>query len=381
MYVAVLRGRLLSWLSVGALVVLSAGAALLSIAHTAKSHATAAPTPAPGPSPLQASIAGFAGYGVFGQVDQVAAYMQVPQIKSIPAGAPFGTASTWIGAQNEEGAFAQVGITESENRTARGFTQEYDGFWSDTARQFHPVGIGSVRVGDRISVDMRLGAAGWVLRFEDVSTGSIHSISTGYGAGQQYDFAEWFQEDPVLTADPLRNLPYPATSRVTFSQIELDGSTPHLDGTDAESMDVADGPLLVPTSFRSDGFIVAPATGYARQYLFDVSSYNLALQAYGLAVYDQRPSSGGSHVVAESIQLVRALDIFENELSDQSWPTRVEGAVQALLAKNYLLSIDLRDIESTGPTSAVEDRVLADETVSRALAEMVRSELGLPGPS
>jgi hypothetical protein len=338
------------------------------------------PTPTPG-SPLQTSIAGFAGYGVFGQVDRVAADMRVPQIKSIPARAPFGTASTWIGAQNEEGAFAQVGITESENRTAGRLTQVYDGFWSDTARNFHPIGIGSVRVGDLISVEMQLGASGWVLRFEDLSTGSVHSISTGYGAGQEYDFAEWFQEDPVLSADPLHNLPYPAMSRVTFSRLDLDGGPPELDGTDAESMDVANGPLLVATSFRSDGFTVVPATGYARQYLFDVSSYNLVLQAYALAVYDQRPGSGSSHVVAESVQLVRALDVFENELSAQTWPARVEGAVQALLAENYRLSIDLRDIESTGPTSAVEVRVLSDETVSRGLAEMVRADLGLPGPS
>lgn len=368
----------MSWLSVAALVVLGTGAAVLSVANSPKSHLAASSVPGP---PLQASVAGFAGYGLYGPVDQIAADMRAPLIRSIPLGASFGTASTWVGAQNEEGEFAQVGITETENREAGRFDQTYDGFWSDTARNFHPIRIASVNSGNEVSVEMQLTDTGWVLRFEDVSTGSSRTIFTGYGAGEQYNFAEWFQEDPVLTADPLRNLPYPEMSTVMFSRLVLDGRPPVLGGDDAQAMDVADGPLLVPTSFRSDGFAVTPATGYARQYLSDVSGYNLALQSFGIAVSDQRSGSGGAHVVAESLLLVRALDNFENELAGQTWPASVEGGIQALLSKNYLLSIDLRDIESDGPTSIIEARVFVDEAVSERLSVRVRAELGLPGPS
>jgi hypothetical protein len=352
---------------------------VLSVATSPKNRLVTAP--APGPL-LQASVAGFAGYGLYGPVDQVAAHMQVPQIESIPAGASYGTASTWVGAQNAEGAFAQVGITETEDRETGRFVQTYDGFWSDTARHFHPIRIASVIAGDEISVEMQLANSGWVLRFDDVSTGASRTITTGYGAGQRYNFAEWFQEDPVLSADPLRNLPYPSMSPVTFSSLEFDGQPAVLDRDDAQAMDVSDGPLLVPTGFRSDSFMVVPATGYARQYLYDVSSYNLALQSYAIALNDQPPdSSGGSRVVAQSLLLVRALDNFENELAVQTWPTDIQGNIQALLSKNYLLSIDLRDIESEGPTSRVEARVFVDEAISQRASELVRSELGLPGPS
>jgi hypothetical protein len=171
-------------------------------------------------------------------------------------------------------------------------------------------------------------------------------------------------------------------SPVSFSSLEFDGRPPVLDRDDAQAMDVSDGPLLVPTGFRSDSFSVVPATGYPRQYLYDVSSYNLALQSYAIAVND-RPadSSGDSRVVAESLVLVRALDNFENELAAQTWPADIEGDIQALLSKNYLLSIDLRDVESDGPTSKVEARVFVDEAFSQRASETVRSELGLPGPS
>jgi hypothetical protein len=367
-------------MSVGALVALGAGSAVLSVATSHKSRLVTA-APAPGPL-LQASVAGFAGYGLYGPVDQIADDMQVPQIESIPAGASYGTASTWIGAQNAEGAFAQVGITETEDRQTGRSVQTYDGFWSDTARHFHPIRIASVTTGDEVSVEMQLAGSGWVLRFEDVSTGASRTITTGYGAGQRYNFAEWFQEDPVLSADPLRNLPYPSMSPVTFSSLEFDGGPPVLDRDDAQAMDVSDGPLLVPTVFRSDGFTVVPATGYARQYLYDVSGYNLALQGYAIAVNDQRPdSSDDSRVVAESLVLVRALDNFENEIAAQTWPSDIQGNIQALLSKNYLLSIDLREIESDGPTNKVEARVFVDEEIGQRTSELVRAELGLPGPS
>ncbi len=351
---------------------------MLSVATAPESHL--APSPSPGGS-LQASTAGFAGYGLFGPVDQIAADIRVPLITSIPAGAPYGTASTWIGVQNAEGEFAQVGITETENRAGGRFPQVYDGFWSDTARNFHPIRIASVETTDAVSVEMHLESAGWVLQFEDLTTGSKHTVDTDYGAGQAFSFAEWFQEDPVLSADPLRNLPYPSMSRVVFSRVEVNGRQPALVGADAEAMDVAEGPLLVPTSFRSGGFAVIPATGFARQYLSDVSFYNLAVQAYAVAAYDQRSGSGGSRVTAESILLVRALDGFENELAGQTWPAGARGNIQALLSENYLLSIDLRDIGSYGPTSGVEARVLADELTSQRLSEVVRDDLGLPGPS
>ena len=373
-----LRGRLSSWLSLVSLVLLVSAAAVLSVTTSAKSPS--APAPAPGTS-LQASVAGFAGYGFNGPVEQIAAEIRVPSISSIPAGASFGTASTWVGAQNAEGVFVQLGITETEDRTARSTAQQYNGFWSDTSRHFHPIQIASVKTGDEISVEMQLEGTGWVLHFEDVSTGSSYKVVTDYGAGQDLDFSEWFQEDPVSSADPLRNLPYGYMPDVTFSRLELDGRSPDLQRDDAEAMDVANGPLLVPTNFRADGFGVIPATGYARQYLSDVAGNNLAIQMFGIALYEQRPDSGGSKVVSSAALLARALDAFEDSMAGQTWPGLAQKDVQALLARSFVLSVDLRDLEFYGPTVAIEKRILTDETVDQRLAELVRADLGLPAPA
>ena len=297
-----LRGRLLSWLSLVALVLLVSGAAVLSVTNSPA--LTSVPVPPPGTS-LQTSISGFAGYGLSGPVDQIAAEIGVPSISSIPASSSFGTASTWVGAQNAAGVFVQLGITESEDRTPRGTAEQYNGFWSDTSRNFHPIQIASVKTGDEISVEMQLESTGWVLHFEDLSTGSSHKVVTDYGAGKDLDFSEWFQEDPVASADPLRNLPYASMPEVTFSRLEVNGRSPDLQRKDAEAMDVANGPLLVPTNFRADGFVVMPATGYARQYLSDVAGNNLALQMFGIAVYAQRPEAGGPKVVSAAAILAR----------------------------------------------------------------------------
>ncbi len=72
-------------------------------------------------------------------------------------GSSFGTASTWIGVQNPAGLFVQIGITETgfgRYELDRRPPPLFEAFWSDTERGFHPVNIGQVETGDRISLEM-----------------------------------------------------------------------------------------------------------------------------------------------------------------------------------------------------------------------------------
>jgi len=377
----VLSGRILSWLSLATLTGLALAAAVVSMPNSSK--AAASPPQAP---TVAASLAGFAGYYLIRPVTEISADFAVPRILSVPSNTQYGDASTWIGAQNALGNFVQVGITEDQALgLPHGSGPEYRAFWSSTAQDFHPIRFALVHTGDHIEVGMRLASSGWVLEFRDFTSGLTRSIVTDNGGGQLFNMSEWFQEDPEFSADPLRNLPYPSMSEVRFTRLRVDGRPPHLGDENAQGMDVPDGPLLVPTKVRSDSFVVVPSTGYAKQYLRDVASDNLAVEEYDIAVYEQKTGSGGrsggGKVSSSLFTLINSLDTFEYEVSSQRWPSRVYGPIQTLLARSYRLSIDLRDMESDGPTIAIQYRLLNDEEMTQQTSLEIRKILGLPPPA
>jgi hypothetical protein len=369
------QGRLLSWFTVGALSMLVLAAASLS------ADSSPGPTATPPSVPQETSLAGFAGYDLIAPLGEIAADFTVPSILKAPPRGTYATASTWIGAQNAMGEFVQIGVTESASSDLPGEPDlAYNGFWSSTALDFHPDSFAKVQPGDRIAVSMVLRSKGWVIRFDDESSGTSRTIQTDYGGGASFNAAEWIQEDPISSTDLLRNLPYPQTSVVSFSQVEADGRVPYLGYDDERAMDVPGGPWLVPTSFRSDGFIVEPATGAAKQYLADVAGYNLAEQEFSIAVFGPRPGTDDGEIMRATTNLVASLDEFENQLSIQSWPPATEGDVQALLTASYETSVDLRTLED-GPTLSGETLVYTDEGTSQEAAEVLRMSLGLPPPA
>jgi hypothetical protein len=374
---SVLTGRLVSWVSLGAVGVLGISSAALSVAT--------APERTSGPSLIavpQASIAGFAGYTFRAPVTEVAAAIIVPEVLSFPANAGFGTASTWIGAQNAAGWFVQLGITEYQGASASGGSKSgpiLQAFWSDTDRHFHPVTIARVHAGDRISLQMKQQRGGWNLRLDDLTGGWVRNIATDYAAGQVFTFSEWVQEDPVSSADPLRNLPYPDMSQVTFSDAEADGRTPPINESDARAMDVPGGPYLVPTAYVAGRFDVVQATSYARQYLSDLAEYDLVEEQFAFALQN-RPLAHRGPIIAAGLALVRALDAFEEGLADQTWPAGARANVGSLLYNNYLLSEDLRHVASGNITLARLQRVVQDQSITEVLSKRVRADLGLPPP-
>ncbi|MFZ0665131.1 MAG: hypothetical protein WAM97_05205 [Acidimicrobiales bacterium] len=374
------RGRVVSWLSLLVLVVFSVIAATAS-AYIKPTVSTFGIT---GSGSLVASPSGFAGYNYVGSVQQVSADLIVPSITSIPHNAPYATASTWIGAQNAQGSFIQIGVTEYEQRPQ--FQDElgqpyYNGFWSDTQKDFHPDPLFQVQPGDFISLRMILEPTGWKLVIDDITTGRVQSISSDYGASDIYDFAEWIQEDPVSSADPFQNLPYPATTTVSFSHLKVDQLVPQMGSDNRQAMYVEDGPLLLPTRFSGDSFDVIPATGFARQYLSDVAVYDYSLTIYTAAVNQQHGRSGMAKVVSDAQLFAGALGQFSSAIHRQHWPTRVESDLQPLLSANQQLESDVEQVASDGGTTDAELQVLHDEVLGQEYSEQVRTDLGLPPPS
>ena len=369
------QGRIVSWSSV-------AGVALMAILVAVGSGFDSPPNPTNTPaSSAQTSLEGFAGYDEILPLSEIATSFTVPSVVAPPPKHSFGTASTWIGAQNTAGTFIQLGVTEFVSWGPSGSHPilQFNAFWSSTALDFHPESFEKVSAGDLITVRMSLQRSGWILKFSDSTSGYSHTIDSHYGAGQSFAAAEWIQEDPISSANLLQNLPYPSLSEVRFSALEVDGRPPDLVEDDGRAMDVPGGPWLVPTNFESDAFEVIPATGYEKQYLVDVGSYNLAIEKFGIAVLGGKPGTHNSAVSDTTRSLLRALGGFEQELSNQSWPSRDEDDVRTLLIQSYDTSTDLRVLES-GPTAEIEAKVFTDETLGEEAAEHLRADLGLPPP-
>lgn len=151
--------------------------------------------PKPASAVPNAPITGFGGYHVLGPVTEVSADWLVPQITGGPSVAH---AATWIGVQDPEGDFFQIGITE-DNWFG---TPSYSGFWSDPDVGFHAQFMLSVAPGDQISVRLTQGTNGWSGTLEDATSGQTTSVpaSVHYGAGSAMQFSEWVQEDPGLAS-------------------------------------------------------------------------------------------------------------------------------------------------------------------------------------
>jgi hypothetical protein len=375
---SVSRGRLVSWLSVVVLALLTLESAVLSVTNSG-----GASSGLPSGAGSQTSLAGFAGYDLLEPVTDIGADFSVPAIISTPQGS-FATASTWIGAQNTQGSFVQVGVTEfvGKQSAGSGYQTSYTGFWSSTAKSFHPIEFGTLRAGDRIAVRMRQQKSGWLLSFRDRTSDYSHTVSTGYAGGQPFGAAEWIQEDPVSSSAPLRNLPYPSMSDSMFTSLEVDGKSPRLNGNDGRAMDVPfGGPLLVPGVFRSDGFEVFPAKGFAKQYLSDVADYNYAQEAFAAAIDEAGPGSFGTKVRAALSAYGQALAKFEDQLSSQTWPAGARTDVDSLISDNRTIASSLSQLGPTGQIYQIELDILSDESTAAQAAENVRKDLGLPPPA
>jgi len=93
------------------------------------------------------------------------------------------------------GAFSQVGTVENRN-SANGNDQYY-------AFGVIPQAVPSAlsdrgEAGDSVEARMTLYPDGWSLALDDTTSGKARTIQTNYGANDQFNSCEWFQENPSM---------------------------------------------------------------------------------------------------------------------------------------------------------------------------------------
>ncbi len=322
------------------------------------------------------NINSFGGYVLNGPpFSEIGGSCKVPKILQ---SSPAGLAATWIGAQNGNSDFIQLGVVEERISILASFNLYYV-FWSDRDLGYHPQRIGIVSAGDQMAFKMTESAAGWNLSYTDETTGSSHSLNTSYGSGVGFNYAEWTQEDPSKNAQVASNLSYAATSPISFTSLTINGSPPPITPLDAQTLaDHWTDTYLVPTPFANDGFEINSADAYQKQYLQDVASYNVSLASVIASVDNNGnvTSLNGGAIPA----FVTATQNFNQGLSSHSWPQNASRDINNLVAHNSQLISDMQSWESAGysPTSQAVGNVMGDINVDGHFSVPVRADLALP---
>ncbi len=314
---------------VAILVLAIGGAAVLGAASSSSNRSATSPIPLSNPN-------GFGGYVWRGQVTAVGAQWRVP---SVSASAAIGWSGTWIGVQGRSGQFIQLGTYSNQAPGLAGTGPQYGVFYSDTTAGFRALTITRLsRPGDRIAFAMHETSTGWALDVHDLTAGWAKHLDVPYRPGGTYNLAEWIQEDPSEALSSGTNAPYAVTSVVSVDHLAVDGRPPHLSYLDASALLTSNGVYLVPTAEVDDGFTLAPAHGFERQYLQDVQASDAKLSALLIPVDENDFSvlqAGGqlSPAALANLRVVigQVASVYAKvamQLGEQSWPARALPAIQ-----------------------------------------------------
>lgn len=364
------RSNWVPWTLLAALLCLAGGAVGLSVAVPPSTNTGTSSIPIP-----TTPFTGFGGYNWYGTTTSISAQWVVPTILNERRGL---SASTWIGAQSlSDNAFVQIGIIE---QTFSSFLPRYEAFWSDTALRFEAQPIRAVGVKDHVSASMTELSTGWVLHIEDLTENWSQNIRTTFADHTRFTDGQWLQEDPPPSLNSALDLPYPVTTVVQFTNVEVDGRIPTLPYENAQALSGNGGVFLVPTAFSDDGFALPPAQGAAKQYLSDAAGFDTRLYRLDLAVAASHSSSSDERRRHEAAQVAGVLSGFAADLLHQTWPASAAPDIQQLVRADTLIRNDYRTAEKAGSkdSASLGRKVQLDLERFHFEVETTRAQLGLP---
>jgi hypothetical protein len=268
---------------------------------------------------------GFGGYSVDGPVHAISAEWRVPAI--LPKSRP-GVAATWIGAQTSfDDTFIQIGVNEFA--VGRHFAPQYQLFWSDTAKNFHPQPLGVAVAGELLFFSMTHNSSGWLLQLHNESKSLSVKREIHYAKGVDFTVSEWIQENPAPGAITAVDAPYPDVANVTFQRMKVNDKPPRLQRSDGQVLIASSGAIRVPSPVTRDSFTFHAPRGSARQYLEDarrldagVSSFDAKQVRWSTVSRTRRRGD-----VEALISVLRTnLKVFKS----QSWPTKTRKPLSKL---------------------------------------------------
>jgi hypothetical protein len=361
-----MRRRTIPFLLVAGMSLLAVASAVLSIntaGHglSSKKHASHVRVPIGSPQ------YGFGGYQLY-SVDPVTSLSGEWTVPTIAATSSSGDASTWIGAEAQNGAFAQIGTVEN-----RGGGDQYYGFWSDVPQGFHPRRVINVKPGDVVEARMTMESSGWALTLDDLTSKDSRTIHSHYGSSDRFNAPDWLQENPVYSQFVHTN--YPTLSTVTFEKMTLNNAIPKFEFQYAETLSTQNDTFFVPTHVKHDQFSLVPASGSALTFLSDVYIED-ELSAAFFESATQEIVPGNINTNAYLAGLSFELPILQS----QSWPKFVAKAISHYITNQKHLETYVQAwLQESLDERRADLSKVADELIKAdGVADRVRSKLGLP---
>jgi hypothetical protein len=289
-------------------------------------------------------------------------------VPSITATSTPGDASTWIGAQALNGAFAQVGTVEN-----RAEGDQYYGFWSDVPQQFLPKFVIKVMPGDKVEARMTMEGSGWALTLDDLTSRASRTIHTDYGSNDLFNTCEWFQENPVYGQFVHTN--YPTLSSVTIENMMLNHQTPKFSFQDAQTLSTQNDTFFVPTHVRHDEFSLVATNGTALAFLTDVYIEDeLGAAFFESATQGIEPGNITTNTYIAGLGFELPI------LQAQAWPKYVSKAMKHYISNQEHLETYMEHWLQEAPTERLGNlsKVATELIQADRVADKVRSLLGLP---
>jgi hypothetical protein len=310
---------------------------------------------------------GFGGYSLF-PVDPVTSLSGEWTVPTIAATSSSGDASTWIGAEARNGAFAQIGTVENRNGG-----DQYYGFWSDVPQGFHPRRVISVEPGDVVEARMTMESSGWALTLSDLTSKTSRTIQSHYGKRDQFNSPEWFQENPVYSQFVHTN--YPTLSSVTIEKMTLNNAIPKFNFQEARTLSTQNDTFFVPTHVRHDQFSLVPASGIALAFMSDVY-----IEEELSAAFFESTTAGIEPGNINTNAYLAGLSFELPILQSQSWPKYVSKAISHYIANQKHLETYVQNWLQEAPNDRRANLTNVANELAQSNAEdnKVRSILGLP---
>jgi hypothetical protein len=339
-------------------------------------------SPADAAAPLHPDLGPFAGYVWTGDVNSAHADWTVPRV--LPR-SPSGEAATWIGAEapgpSRGAPFVQVGV--NEGNTDAGSRPFYYAFYSTTKLHFHPVHLFDVSPGDQVSATLLRRGANWQIEFIDRTLGRQRQLSAAEGAGQQFNEAQYTQED-VTDARTSRPFPYPSLSPVRFTRVAANGVAPRPGQLTSSWLTEADG-YLAPGPLRGDAFTFAHAqmTAAAFSYLRSIAAQDDATATATPRLLQWAQGVSAPRAAGAARHFLSVLRATVGTLGHQRWPPGARAQVAALRSHTRaLISLLSRipHVTTVGRTAWAMRYERLAETVG-ADGRAARRALRLPSPT
>lgn len=317
---------------------------------------------------------GFGGYRIYAETREVSAHWTVP---AIGGGISYsGAAATWIGAQELNKDFIQIGILENKSF---GEPPYYQAFWSDTAKKFAPQVMGTVGAGQKILASMKHTSHGWTLKLVDKTWADTYVRKVSYGGNDSFTEAEWIQEDPAPSISTPVDVPYPKMTAPVFSNLELNDQPPHFSLANAQVLIPSNRSAEVPTKLRGDSFTLLKPSGIALTYLKEARQSDRVASHfdYALTIWSSLTRARRTTIVTDMITSLTS-DIHDLKVGD--WPRRSREPARRMRANFHGEISDLREWRNSDLSTTVGayQRFVERARDGVTFADETRASIGLP---